>query len=485
MIESGIPDLDTVLGGGITAGDLWMIVGAPGAGKTTLVCQVAFQCARAGRRVVFVSTLSEPASRLVKHLRSFAFWDEGAVGRSIFFEAALPIAQAGPDALLGALVEVVTKHRAALLILDGYATLRNHRPATWQNAFVSSLAVAMGALECTTLITSSSVPEIARFSAPEFTICDGLIELAQVDGADGVTTRSLRPWKVRGANALVGAHRMRIGRDGITVSPRFEALPTPPPLDYEPARLSLGVPELDAMMSGGLPRGSSTVLAGAPGVGKTVFALQFLLAGVAAGHTGLLVSFRESRSQLIRKARSFELDLETPLAARRLAILRWAPIELDPDAVLAQVWKQLTETGGTLVVFDSIFEFKRALHEGRKRSVLAALLEALRARGVTALVLRETAHLVGSELDFAGAPLELLAENVILLQRPSRDAASAPVLSVLKMRDSAHDLSARSYTLGAGGVRVSPAPPSTALHPDATTTHASAAPPGQARKGDA
>jgi circadian clock protein KaiC len=455
MVESGVPHLDTVLGGGIVAGDLLMVVGAPGAGKTTLVCQAAFHAARTGRRVVFVSTLSEPAARLVKHLRTFSFWDESAVGTSIFFESLFPIVQQGLTRLIGALSHAVQERGATLLVLDGYSSLRDLQPGAIElRSFVNDLAVAMSALDCTTLLTSSTLSDMPQFSAPEFTMCDALIELAQVNGGGASNTRTLRPWKLRGAEGLLGLHSIRIGSEGMTVYPRFEALPAPTPLAYEPRRLSFGAPELDAMMLGGLPRGGSTILVGAPGTGKTVLALQFLLTGAQAGDKGLLVSFRETNAQLARKAQSLALDLEAPLAQGDIAFLRYVPVDLDPDEVLALVWDHIVRASATRVVFDSIVELERALPEERQRSVLAAVLEALRARGTTALLIRETSHTVGSDFDFADSPLELLAENVLLLRRVERENRLRSTLSILKMRETAHDHTIREYALARGGFHV-------------------------------
>jgi circadian clock protein KaiC len=114
------------------------VVGAPGSGKTTFVFQVAFHAAASGRPVAYVSTLSEPASRLLKHVRTFAFWDERAIGERLFLECLYPVVKAGIGALSQALVETVRSHAARLLIVDGFMMIRELHPrAVELRAFVN------------------------------------------------------------------------------------------------------------------------------------------------------------------------------------------------------------------------------------------------------------------------------------------------------------------------------------------------------------
>jgi circadian clock protein KaiC len=454
-LETGVPGLDRVLGGGLPVGDLVLIVGAPGSGKTTLACQVAFHHATGGQKVVFVSTLSEPASRLVKHLRTLSFWDDSLVGRYFYFESILPVAREGVGALVDALVDTVKGHQASLLVLDGFASLRDLHPnSTELRTFVNVLAVSMGALHCTTLVTSSDVPDMRASRSPaEFTMCDSIVELAQ-SGPGERQRRTLRAWKVRGAEPLLGAHVFRITAGGLSVYPRLSAHSVPLEQEPDESRVPWGTAQLDALMTGGLPRGSSTILAGSSGAGKTLLALQYLLAGASRGEVGLLVSFRESQAQLVRKARAFGLDVEAPLASGRISILRQLPVELEVDKVLHEVWSEVERSSATLVAFDSIAELEQVLSPAHHEGALAVFVELLRARGVTVVFVRAASHPVGPELDFADTALEVLAENVVLLRHVELDGTLHRVLSILKMRAAAFDSSLREYMLGQGGFHV-------------------------------
>ncbi len=457
FIATGVPNLDVVLGGGIPQGSVVFVVGAPGSGKTTLALQIAMHFGSGGGKVVLVSTLSTAASRLVRHMRGFTFWDERLLGSTITMTSLAPVLSASVDAVLNALVETVRAHDARLLIVDGFQTVSDlHSAAPELRAMVHQLAVQLAPLGCTTLLTSSLVPHTGQNTPPEFAICDGIVELSERDvGAQQV--RSLRVWKMRGVRNLLGEHTLQIASEGITIYPRAEARITMERADVEPRQLSSGAPELDSMLGGGLPAGSVSVLAGAPGTGKTLLALQYLAEGVGRGEHGLFLGFRESARQLQEKARAFKLDLDSAVEGGGLKIVRRAPVELNVDQLTAELVALLEASPVQRLVIDTIGEFEQSIVDERRRSnVMASLLELLRARGVTALLTREIGQIVASELNFVQSPLELLAENLILLRYVELKHELIRVVSVLKMRDSAHDSSIRQYRIDAEGVRVLP-----------------------------
>lgn len=162
MIETGVPNLDLILGGGIPDGDLLLVTGQAGTGKTTLALQVGFHTASQGRNVLYVSTVSEPVTRLIRHIRSFAFYDESAIGKSLLIFSAYPLIEQGLDAVVRALSEAVKEHRAALLVIDDLAALRDVRPdAAAFRAFVYDLGSTLATRDSTVVMTTSAVPSAA------------------------------------------------------------------------------------------------------------------------------------------------------------------------------------------------------------------------------------------------------------------------------------------------------------------------------------
>lgn len=452
--ESGVPRLDEVLGGGIPRGSSLFLIGAPGSGKTILASQIAFQAARRGLDVLFLSTLSEPGPRLKRHLRSLSFWDPNLIGSRITLESVVPLLAEGLESLVRAVVHSAQARRADLLVIDGFCTLRDmNSAAAATRAFVSDLSGPLGMLGCTTLITSSQVPDMRGSSPPEFTVSDGIVELAQLD-AEGSSTRSLRVWKMRGAAPLLGRHTMRITSDGVAVYPRTEARGQPAAARSDLVRLSTGAAELDQMMSGGPPRASCTLILGASGTGKSRLGAQFLARGVQDGECCLHVSFRQPPGQFFTSSSTVTSELERAAADGRLTLLRQLPAALEADVVIEGVLASLDRSGATRVVVDGIAELEVALPEHRRGSALAALLDQLRARAVTSMIIRDMHQVVSSDLDLTGSSLAVLADNIILLRYVQFGVSFRRNISVLKMRDAAHDQTIRQYLVDEKGLRV-------------------------------
>jgi circadian clock protein KaiC len=204
------------------------------------------------------------------------------------------------------------------------------------------------------------------------------------------------------------------------------------------------------MLGGGLTGGTTTLVAGSPGVGKTVLGLQFLLEGARVGERGLFLGFSESIPQLQAHARSFGMDLETPLAAGTLRLAVQPAEDLEADQVGALIREECATRDIRRLVIDSAAELEHAVATDRGYGFFAALVEFLRSQRVSSYITRDIPVIVGQELDFTGSPLSALAENLVLLRRVEYRGELAQVISVLKMRFSAFDNAIHLYTLTDG-----------------------------------
>lgn len=473
--RTGVPYLDDILAGGIPRGSLVIIVGPPGSGKTTLANQVAFTAARAGRRAVVVTALSEPSSKLLAHLRTFDFYDDDLVGDAVQFMSLEQFLPNGLHASSDELIAIARQTRAHLVVLDGFRGVRgadNDPQAARQ--FLYDVGTTLSALGATTLISSEADPHDPAFF-PETTTADVILGL-QLAVAGSQQRRGLEVVKLRGASPKPGMHAFAIARQGALVFPRFEtqlAIPSPQlapdegrgtgtpvgaagaaaaaggmaaPSAAAEELASFGLPALDGVLHGGLTRGTSTLVIGSLGAGKTLLGLQFAAAGVQAGEPTLYLGFRESRPQLLNKIAPFTLGaaLTEALAPGGLfAAQHWNPVDLHPDIVTARLLETLDRAGTRRLVLDSIAELEHAVARRDERErlsdFLAALLVALRERGITALIIKEHDATVASELSLSAAPISVLAENVLLLQQLVEHGALRRILSVVKMRFSAHD----------------------------------------------
>lgn len=455
MLQTGVPNLDRILGGGIPDGDVVLVTGPAGAGKTTLALQICFNAASSGRSVVYVSTLSEPPPRLVRHIRRYSFFDEARIGAQIHLVNVYPVVKEGLDRTIDAIVAVVEERRATLLVLDGLDTIRDlHGGSANMRSFVYELAAALCGVDCTAIMTSSSGADGRGATEPELTMSDVLVILG-LTSSEGQTVRSIQLQKVRGQSPMLGRHGLRIDRDGTRVLPRIESIVAPSRAGLSKERRSFGLPELDAMVGGGLVRGGSTLVAGAPGTGKTTLALRFILAGAERGEKGLVITFREAPRLLVDKMRSFGLDLDTPVEDERIRLYHRIPVDVPADELVDEIVQQIEGFAPDRVVIDSVAEIEHVLADDRRRrSVLVSLAELLRARDITAIVTREMSQKAGPELELSESPLASLGENLILLRYVEFRGELFRILSILKMRDTAHDRSIRQYEIGRGGVRV-------------------------------
>lgn len=491
---TGVPHLDEVLGGGVPRGALAIVVGPPGSGKTTLACQMAFETARSRGSVLVLTALSETSTKLLIHLRGFHFFDPKLVGDKIQFLSMEHMLGGGLAATADEMVAIARKLRASLVVLDGFRGVRESEVETQAaRRFLYSVGARLGVLGVTTVITSEAEPHDPEFFT-EATTADVIVGLhSRLEGVRQL--RGLEVVKVRGAPIMPGLHGFELTDEGAVVIPRLEARvvaerdqhhdhnSTGRPRtersvqeqelaleaeqcieEADEPRARFNVPELDAMLGGGLTASTATVVVGSPGTGKTLLALHFALAGVAAHEPAVYVSMRETPAQLLRKARMFALG--APLRAALapgggLTIQGWDPVEINPDVIAERILKAVDDAGARRLVVDSIDEIEHAITRagdaGRTDDYLAALTVALRRRGVSALIINETPTLVASQLHLALDPISVLSDNVLWLQQITAGGELHRLLSVAKMRFSAHDMRVREFMIASPqGIEVLP-----------------------------
>jgi circadian clock protein KaiC len=447
-VSSGIPGLDTVLNGGFFRGGLYLLQGTPGTGKTTIANQICFHRAKSGDRALYVTLLAEYHSRMAQYLGGMSFFDETRIPDQLTYISGFRVMRSeGLGALLTMIRREIITRKASILVVDGLVAARRVAASDQAfNEFVHELQGIALSADCTVFMVTSA--ERGCHSAPEHTMVDGILELSD-QVIDWVTERSLQVVKIRGSNYLRGRHSYKITDDGIVVHPRIEALLAMPTRADHAAteRISSGCGGFDAMLGGGLPKGSPMMLAGPSGVGKTTFGLQFL-SRCSKDEPGLLLGFYETPARIRAKARQVCGPL-IPLLDNGTVKMLWQPPSGDSlDAYGERLLTAVHEGGVRRLFLDGLGALKNApAGEQRMRQYLPALTNELRALGVTTMYSLEAGNIIGPATPVSVGDLSIMAENLVLLRFVEVNARLHRLISVLKIRDSDFDSRLHEFML--------------------------------------
>jgi len=463
-VTTHIPGLDVILEGGFLAGGVYIIEGPPGGGKTTLGSQFCFGHAGAGGRALYVTMLAEQHTRLLGHLRRMHFFDASLVPDRVSYVSAFKVLESeGLGSVLKTVRQTISEQNITAIVLDGLTSAEEASPSANDfKKFIHELQIITSMTGCTALLLNSS--ERPGGFRPERTMVDGILELQDdLVGQHGV--RHLIARKMRGAAQVRGRHFMEITDAGVRVIPRIEAA-RPPMLSSQlgtpgPGRATFDVPELDAMLCGGLPQSSMTALVGPSGSGKTVLGLHFLKAALAHQEKALYFGFFERPAAILEKARRLQMGLAEAVESKQLELHWQRPIEGVIDLLADRMLQAVRRSGTKRVFIDGLQGFQAAAgNTERLREVMSCVTDELESLGVTSVYSSETPDLFGDQLQLSILGMSSLTHNIILLRHLERECRTVRRISVLKLRDSDHDQSVREFSIADDGIRLAALPPS-------------------------
>ena len=461
VASTGITGLDAILGGGLPSRRLYLIDGSPGTGKTTLALQFLLAGAARGEPGLYV-TLSESREELAEVATSHGWSldgidvfelpaDDASAARETYtlFHPAEVELQDVIDRMFAA----VERSGARLVVLDSLSEMRLlARDALRFRRQILALKHFFASRGCTVLLLDDK-------TAPEgdlqlHSLAHGVLQLEHIALEYGAERRRLQVVKLRGRRFLGGYHDFRIKTGGLAVFPRIQSRDSGSDPVSRP--LPSGSPELDALIGGGLPSGTSFLITGPAGTGKSVLATQYACAAATRGEKVRFYLFDERLGTFRIRAEGLGMDIDHLVDDGLLTLCQVEPTERSPGEFAHDVARAVEEDGVQMVVIDSINGYMQSMPEERLLPVqVHELLSYLASRGVTSVLTLVQRGIFGNPVDEA-ADVSYLADSVVLLRYFEVSGTVRQAVSVVKKRSGNHERTIREFRVGHSGLRVGP-----------------------------
>jgi circadian clock protein KaiC len=459
---TGIAGLDGILGGGFPKDHVYLIQGDPGAGKTTLSLQFLLEGVRHGEKSLYV-TLSETKKELSAVARSHGWSLDGIEiheqlvreeslreeeDTTIFHPSEIELGQT-----VARILEEVERVNPQRVVLDSLSEIRLLSQSTLRyRKQILALKEYFSNRGCTSLFLDDRTSEgndLQLHSVPH-----GVLVLERRAPLYGSPRRRLEIVKLRGVEFRGGYHDFNIRRGGIELYPRLIAARDRG--EGESAVLASGIDEVDALLGGGLETGSSTLIMGPAGAGKSTLATQYAIAAASRGEQAALFIFDESLRTLIKRSAAIGMGLTEHLESGRITAQQVDPAELAPGEFAHLVRLAVEEKGAKVIVIDSLNGYLNAMPEERFLTLhLHEMLTYLGDHGVATILVMAQHGLIGSNM-ISSVDVSYLADCVVLLRYYEAEGELHKAISVMKKRSGDHEKAIREFSMTAEGLTVGP-----------------------------
>lgn len=454
-LPTGIAGLDEILLGGFLQDRIHLIGGAPGTGKTTLALSFLLEGAARGERCLYL-TNSETPGEIEALARSHEWdlsgvdvvpWEESSGKAGTEYTIFSP-AEVELETTLAHLFEEVERRQPQRLVIDSLSGLRIPAgdPALYRRQ-IQNLRTFLKDRDCTALLA-----EDTHESSETRTIVHGIVHLEQHPSNYGRDRRTIRVVKMRGSDFVSGHHDFAIRRGGLVVFPRLVAAAHAPVLRAE--LVGSGCAELDALAGGGLPRGTSTLLLGPAGTGKSTVAALYAHAAAERGEPVAVYLFDEAPPLWAIRSAGLGLDVGPHIESGRIRVTHLDPAEISVGEFSARVVQAVEEQGARVVLIDSLNGFLHAIPGEETLPLhLRELLSYLSRRDVLSLLVMSQHGLVDSEV-MSPVDVSFIADNVMVFRYFHTSRRLRRAVSVVKKRAGPHERTTRELETTPGGVRL-------------------------------
>jgi circadian clock protein KaiC len=457
---TGIPGLDEVLFGGLIPQQLYLIDGAPGAGKTTLALQYLLEGAQRDEKCTYV-TLSETKRELEAGAQSHGWsLDSIEIIELIPDEdhlnseqqlTMLPSSEVELSETTQRMLEAVERSRPTRMVFDSLSELRLLAQGSLRyRRQILALKQFFIGRHCTVLMIDDRTAEGPDLQLQS--IAHGVIALNSSVPAYGQIRRELQVIKLRGSNFISGLHDFTIRRGGLTVYPRLVAAEHTS--SYQVGALASGVAGLDSLMGGGIDRGTSTLLIGPPGSGKSTLALQYATAAAKRGDHAATFVFDETKSALIARSRGIGMHINEGPGPGQIAIRQIDPVAISPGEFAHEVREAVEREGARVIIIDSLNGYLNAMPQNNYLTAqLHELLSYLNNQGVATFFTVAQSGMIGANMT-SPVDASYLADSVLLLRYFELAGTVRKAISVLKKRTGGHEGSIRELWFDKNGIHL-------------------------------
>jgi circadian clock protein KaiC len=462
-VTTGVQGLDAVLSGGLPQGRLYLLEGPPGSGKTTLSLQFLLQGLKQGEECLYI-TLSETAEELREvaaahdwSLEGLHLFELGSAEQALGngrLQSVLHSWEVELDETVKLIQAQVDRIGPSRVVFDSLSELRLlAQDSLRYRRQILALKQFFAPKSATVILVDDLTSGDGERDGQLHSLCHGVISLERLTLDFGAARRRLQVQKLRGVNFVAGYHDMTIRTGGLQVFPRLIASEHHQPFNEEP--LASGVDEIDTLLGGGPLRGTSTLLTGPAGSGKTNVALQYVWAACERGEKAYVFEFDERIGTLITRAKALGIDLQPHMASGRLEIVQMDPAEISPGEFASNVQRAVEERGCSVLVIDSLNGYVSAMPQEKQLMLqLHELLSYLNQKGVATLLVNPQNGLVGT-MSTGNLNVSYIADAVILFRFFEAQGRIRKAISVIKNRGGAHEDTIRELKVNRNGISLS------------------------------
>jgi circadian clock protein KaiC len=456
-LETSIRNLDAVLNGGLPKGTILILGGLPGAGKTILTQQMVFHNASPDRRALYFSTLSETTAKTLVYLQQFEYFQPEKLEHAVqFIDLGVILRAKGLEECLKIILEHLQKVKPAFVVFDSFKAFEDLAKSREEvRKFGYELIVHLVAWECTAFLLGEYGPQ-DYLENPLFSAIDGVIAMSQRESS-GEQQRFLQVFKMRGTPHSADEHIFHITERGVELFAPRVTLQRQPRADVgkgTSARYRTGISSLDGLLGKGISRGSTLLVSGMTGTGKTVLLLEFIFRGAQKREKGIFFSFEETRERLLAVAEGLGFDLGREIERGMVEIIFFPQPEIQVERHLLMMHERAVAFGAKRLAIDSSSVFLHKVKDPQiYREKMFQLATIVQNQGAVGLFASDVPY--GSQQISRMEVEETVVDGIVLLTLTEEGFLRRRYLEVYKLRNTNHLLGRHPMVIEPGGIKIS------------------------------